>query len=78
MCYTQVCERLQKVLHIKPEDLRIYDFINEDQPDLLDNETMTLKDLNISDGHKILVESKEERQIKCLCCTCTNVHVQYL
>ena len=54
-----MCERLQKVLHIKPEDLRIYDFSNEEHPELLDDEAKTIRELKFSDGHRLLVESKQ-------------------
>lgn len=54
----QACECLQKVLHAKPEDLRIYNLSNEDQPELLDEDSATFEDLSFSDGQKILVESK--------------------
>ena len=53
-----MCEQLQKVLHMKPEDLRIYDFKNEDQPELLEDEMKTIKELEFTDGYKLLVESK--------------------
>lgn len=53
-----MCERLQKVLHSKPEDLRIYDFNNDERPVLLDDEMSTIRELEFTDGHKLLVESK--------------------
>ena len=43
---------------MKPEDLRIYDFKNEDQPELLEDEMKTIKELEFTDGYKLLVESK--------------------
>lgn len=57
--HDQVCECLQKVLHAKPEDLRIYNISNEEKPDLLDEEEKTLEELGFDNGQKILVESKE-------------------
>ena len=48
---------MQQVLHVKQEDLRIYDATNEESPELLDDETKTVEDLGFKDGHKILVES---------------------
>ena len=46
------------MLRVKVEDLRLYDFSDDDQPILLENEDATLEQLNLSDGHKILLESK--------------------
>jgi ubiquitin carboxyl-terminal hydrolase 6/32 len=54
----EMCEFLQRVLHAKQEDLRIYDLSNEDQPDLLDEESKTIEDLRFTDGSKILVETR--------------------
>ena len=53
-----MCEHLQQVLRIKPEDLRIYDMTNEDVPELLDDEEKTVTDLNYREGQKILIESE--------------------
>ena len=52
-----MCEHMQQVLHVKQEDLRIYDATNEESPELLDDETKTVEELGFKDGHKILVES---------------------
>lgn len=46
------------MLRVKPEDLRLYDFSDDDQPLLLENEDATLEQLGLSDGHKILLESE--------------------
>ena len=50
-------EYIEKVLHVKSEDLRLYDLSDEGNPVLLDNETMTIADLKFTDGQNILVES---------------------
>ena len=51
-------DRMCQVLHTKAEDLRIHDFAEEEHPELLDDEEMTITDLNFSDNHKLLIESK--------------------
>ena len=43
---------------MKPDDLRVYDFQNEEQPELLEDEMKTLNELEFEDGRKLLVESK--------------------
>ena len=59
---------MRRMLHVKPEDLRIYDFSDEENPRLLDDETATIGGLNLADGQKILVESM-------FLCTQTVLHV---
>lgn len=54
-----MCDTFQKVLHSKPEDLRIYDLTNEDQPELLDEEHRTVGELGYKNGQNILVESND-------------------
>jgi len=46
-----ICSRLR----IRPDDLRLWNF-NEQQPILLDDEETTLEDYCIRDGHNILIE----------------------
>ena len=53
-----MCDEFQRILHIKPEDLRIYNFANEDHPVLLDDEMASIKSLRFEDGQKLLVESQ--------------------
>ena len=53
-----MCDHLQSVLHSKPEDLRLYDFSTEDQPDLMEDDDKTIEELGIQNGHKVLVESE--------------------
>ncbi len=50
-------DTMQQVLHIKPEDLRIYDLNNDEQPELLDDEDKTINELSFIDGQNILIES---------------------
>ena len=54
----QVMDRMCQVLHTKAEDLRIHDFADEEHPLLLDDEEKTVSDLDFSDNHKLLIESK--------------------
>ena len=51
-------EYIERVLHVKSEDLRLYDLSDEENPVHLDNETMKIADLKFSDGQKLLVESE--------------------
>ena len=46
------------MLHSKPEDLRLYDFSNDDRPELMEEEDKTLEEIGFQDGHKVLVESE--------------------
>ena len=59
-----MCERLQTVLHTKPEDLRLYDLTDLDSPELLDEEEKTAEEMGFKDGHSLLVESRRERERK--------------
>lgn len=47
-----------QVLHTKAEDLRIYNFTEEDHPQFLEEEDKTIDDLGFADNHKLLIESK--------------------
>ena len=47
-----------QVLHTKAEDLRIHNFADENHPELLEDEEKTITDLEFSDNHKLLIESK--------------------
>ena len=51
-------EYIEKVLHVKSEDLRLYDLSDEENPVHLDDETKTMGDLKFTDGQKLLIESK--------------------
>ncbi len=60
-------EKIQQMLHVKSEDLRLYNITaDENSPQLLEDETATLEDTNFTnthkaatkDGFKLLVESK--------------------
>ena len=51
-------EYIEKVLHVKSEDLRLYSLSNEENPVHLDDETMTIADLKFTDGQKLLLESE--------------------
>ena len=51
-------EYIEKILHVKSEDLRLYNLSDEENPVHLDNETMTVSDLKFCDGQKLLVESE--------------------
>ena len=53
-----MCEYIEKVLHVKPEDLRLYDLSDEENPVHLDNEALTVGNLYFTDGQKLLVESE--------------------
>ena len=52
------------MLHVKSEDLRLYDLTeNENSPKLLEDETLSVKDLGFDkppgkDGYKLLIESE--------------------
>ena len=59
----QMSEYIEKVLHVKSEDLRLYDLSDEENPVLLDDENRTVNDLKFTDGQKLLVES--ERMYAC-------------
>ena len=52
-------EYIEKVLHVKSEDLRLYDLTDEENPVHLDNETRTVEDLVFTDGQKLLIESNQ-------------------
>ena len=56
----QMCEYIEKVLHVKSEDLRLYNLTDEEDPVHLDDETKTVADLQFSDGQKLLVESEQQ------------------
>jgi len=43
---------------VKSEDLRVYDFSNEEDPILLEDEMATISEMDFSDGQKLLVESE--------------------
>lgn len=58
-------QRIQQILHVKMEDLRLYDLTNEDSPVLLEDENKTVDDLEYKDGHKILIEGKVSRFVFC-------------
>ena len=58
MACTQISEHLQRILHVKSEDLRVYEFSNEDDPTLLENEADTINSMGFADGQKLLVESE--------------------
>ena len=51
-------DRMCQVLHTKAEDLRIYNFTEEDHPQFLEEEDKTIDDLGFADNHKLLIESK--------------------
>ena len=55
----QMCEYIEKVLHVKSEDLRLYNLTDEEDPVHLDDETKTVADLQFIDGQKLLVESEQ-------------------
>ena len=52
-------QRIEQMLHVKGEDLRLYDLSNEESPQLLEDETKTVDQLEFSDGQKILVEGND-------------------
>ena len=55
----QMCEVMQKVLHAKPEEVRLYSLSeDEEQLELLDEEEKTVEELEFKNGQRILVESK--------------------
>lgn len=61
----QVSEKMQQVLHVKAEDLRMYSMVDENSPVLLEDENKTIEELDLSsvkpgskEGCAILVESK--------------------
>ena len=63
----QISEKVQQMLHVKGEDLRLYDLTeDENNPKLLEDETLLLKELGFDkppkpptkDGFKLLIESK--------------------
>ena len=45
-------EYVERILHVKSEDLRLYDLSAEEYPVHLDNETMTIANLKFCDGQK--------------------------
>lgn len=62
----QVSEKIQQMLHVKSEDLRLYDLtVGEDTPKLLEDEEITIvemcnensKKVSAKEGFKLLVES---------------------
>ena len=53
-------EYVEKVLHVKSEDLRLYDLTDEENPVHLDNEGLTVAELQFRDGQKLLVESENK------------------
>ena len=54
----QVMDRMCQMLHTKAEDLRIHNFVDEEHPDLLEDEEKTIDELGFSENHKLLIESK--------------------
>ncbi len=60
----QISERIEQMLHVKSEDLRLYDLTNEDSPVLLEEENSTIENLYVNaknrpkDGYKLLIESR--------------------
>ena len=59
----QMCEVMQKVLHAKPEEVRLYSLSeDEEQLELLDEEEKTVEELEFKNGQRILVESKRRRE----------------
>ena len=56
--FVQMIEVMQKVLHAKPDEVRIYSLTeDEEQLELLDEEEKTVEELGFKNGQKILVES---------------------
>lgn len=62
----QVSEKIQQLLHVKSEDLRLYDLTaDEDFPKPLEDETQTLQEIGFNktskvapkEGFKLLIES---------------------
>lgn len=64
---SEICETLQSVLRVKAEDLRVYDYSSNEDPVLLEDEAVTLEQLRLTDGNKLLVESE------CVC-VCLPTH----
>ena len=78
-----------QILHTKAEDLRIHNFVDEEHPELLEDEEKTIDELGFSENHKLLIESKaslsmmiivsiSERSIMAYACTCTTVEPEIL
>ena len=56
---------IEQLLHVKSEDLRLYDLVNENSPVLLEDETLTIRELGYEssrkpskESYKLLIESK--------------------
>ena len=47
-----------QMLHTKAEDLRIHNFVDEEHPELLEDEEKTIDELGFTDNHKLLIESE--------------------
>ncbi|XP_019848743.1 PREDICTED: ubiquitin carboxyl-terminal hydrolase 32-like isoform X2 [Amphimedon queenslandica] len=57
----EMVEVMQKVLHAKPDEVRIYSLSDdEEQLELLDEEEKTVEDLGFKNGQKILVETRNK------------------
>ena len=54
----QVMDRMCQMLHTKTEDLRIHNFVDEEHPELLEDEEKTIDELGFSENHKLLIESE--------------------
>ncbi len=57
---SEVWETIQTALRVKAEDLRLYNFTSSsgEEPVLLEDDSLTLEDLGLTDGDKLLVESE--------------------
>eukprot|EP00795_Rhopilema_esculentum_P015115 gene15115-6296_t len=53
----QVQDYIGMRLKIRPDDLRLWDFTDHNLPVLLEEESRTLEDYKIKDGHRVLIES---------------------
>ena len=59
-------EKIRQVLHVKPEDLRLYSLADENSPILLEEEDKTIEEQDFyqqkqqgsKDGFMLLIESK--------------------
>ena len=87
----QIAEKAQQMLHVKSEDMRLYDITaDENSPKLLEDETVSIRDLGFSnglkpapkEGFKLLIESMCHCVCACVCmcvhmcmCVCMCVHV---
>lgn len=63
--FVQMSEKIQQVLHVKSEDLRLYSLADENSPILLEDEAKTIGEQDFyvqkqgaKDGFVLLVESK--------------------